>query len=48
MFIRIFTLDKLNIFQFYYEKFQSSLIYLACHWFKNKIDLIFNLLVLKF
>jgi hypothetical protein len=47
MFIPIFTLDTLNIFWFYDEKFQSLLVYLTCHWFKNKIDLIFNLLVLK-
>jgi hypothetical protein len=38
----------LNIFSFYYEKFQSALVYLTCHWFKNKIDPIFNPLLLEF
>jgi len=29
-------------------KFQNSLVYLACHWLKNKIDLIFDLFVFEF
>jgi hypothetical protein len=48
VFIVICTLDVKYILIIYYEKFQNLLIYLACYWLKNKIDPIFNLLVLEF
>jgi hypothetical protein len=44
----LFLHYMLNMFWLYYEKFQSPLVYLACDWLKNKIDLIFDLLVLEF
>jgi len=38
----------LNIFWFYYENFKSPIVYLACHWLKNKIYPTFNLLAIYF
>jgi len=47
MFILTFTLDIKYILILLW-KFKSSPIYLTCDWLKNKINPIFNLLVLEF